>query len=393
MLTLYSGKMYRRQGYAKVDRRVRGKKVTGVSKMRRLGVEIEGDVAADATAARTVYIGHYTHPAKNVLNIIGYALAKYIGGVVSRHHPTSLNEVVGGQTASAGSQFSVVFYYRTTLENETLSSAAFAVTAGMDYATFGEGLRDLIYNITPATNANETRIERIMVEQLDDNIGGRYLMGGPMSMQASEIKIAITGISSLKIQNTTLADALGSTDKHDINANPVEGKEYFGKGSYFPLRRQPLGASNADGHLYVDADTGVFSFDGQALPTSTDVKRILEFPPQHGVWRGLSNQRSVRMQPGTISHSRLQRTHLLSLNRWIGIYKRALGALNHGLHQVSSVPTSIGFSRWFGVDKLIHDATDDVTKLSYECHLRVIGCVFRKKKKAITAAYPVLDAA
>jgi len=123
----------------RMGRMVRGRKIHKVSKTRFKGVVIEHDAHNNVSGGRTVYFGHYTHPSKSCMNVIGYALAKYFGGVACGDVPTSLENGIGQDNATTTeSGFRLLMYYRSSPESTTVSNTSFTVTNGMTYATFGQ---------------------------------------------------------------------------------------------------------------------------------------------------------------------------------------------------------------------------------------------------------------
>lgn len=373
--------------YAKM---FKGKKVLGIGMIRKKGVQIEFDSHTNVSGARTVYFGHYSHPSKSVLNVLGYALAKYLVTLSCKEVPQSMDQTVGQYGGVAHSIFTIRIFYLTADEQNTALNTFFTVTSGMTYAQIGEGIRDMLYTIVGNTTAtNSPKITLIKVEPLDSNAPNIATLATAAMIPASELKIAVHGHSELKIQNATLGDALGSTDIHDITANPIEGKRYFGDGSFFRNKYEGNVVSLLEGNLSVDSLSGLGSFPASA-PTDIKMRRVLEFPPTHKQWYGLRGHQYVRLNPGKMTKSLVKGTHMLPLNRWLTIYRRQLDDV-HANHDATSAPTSMGKSVWFGFDKMIHDSGDDTTIVNVEYHLKLASCVLRTKKKQITASYPVFD--
>lgn len=396
----------------------KGKKRRRLSKLRFKGVKIVEDTTQKVDDPRTVYFGHYTHPHHAVINSIGLALAKYIGRVCAGHVPSTMEEVIGGTyTSNANEQLHVDLLYRErkigSVEADTVTQAStITVTAGMTYLAFGNLIVDKLYDIfgdkaftagTPdvQTTMFKRTLESINCRPYDNNTGAAaYVRFKPAHFKASDMKVAVKGCSILKYQNTTLsAETGGSTDVHHVNNNPVEGKIYEGKGSMFNLVNYNLTAGGSEGNLVVDSRYGFGDFGADDF-TDPAIDNILEHPPNHRQWKGLSSSRYVRMQPGTISSSLIKKTHLLSLNQWLTSLRAAFvpqttdpgdaTGPDIGLSPAKSVATGIGRSRWIALDKMIHDDDDGDTIIQTECHIEVTACVFHKKKSQVTAAYPLI---
>ena len=105
----------------------------------------------------------------------------------------------------------------------------------------------------------------------------------------------------------------------------------------------------------------------------------------------MRSHRYVRMQPGTLSKSKLVKVHTMGLRQWLEIYRRSFAGANLGASSSTSQPTTIGVSRWYGVDKMIHDSTDANTIVDVEYHILVGACVHYKKRTQITAVYPDVE--
>lgn len=387
---------FEKQGYrmlsARFAKTVKGKKKFTASVFKRKGVTVCEDIHTEVSGARTIYFGHYTHPHKAVIQSICHALAKYINLKCFKAQCASIEEQLGGESTQLYGAFRVTIFYRADNQAATISEDRGANIVGSSTVLqLSILLRDRIYAIIGNTaNTQSAVIDGFKIVPADAGLNN-FTPCSPLVMRAADMTFTVKGYSELKYQNSTLsANASASSDKHDVNANPVEGKIYLGKGSFFSLKRQDLDTNEHEGHLAVTARYGFGSF-GSSDPTDAEVDRILEHPPTHRMWYGLSYSRSVRMQPGTMHKSVLKRVHRLKLNGWLRVYQRVMhGAMGTSSDSVSE-RTSVGVSRWFGVDKMIHDSNDPNTIMNCEVHVEV-GCFMEHRRKTVvTATYPVIE--
>ena len=364
-----------------------------IDKLRKKGVVIESDETRTVTGSRTVYFGHYTHPIWGVQRVVCLALAKLIGRVVFKHVPSSIEDRVGGNDGFTKTECIIRVYFTSRIhQDQDLEWVEQTIHSGDSYSK----LADVIYNrfaeIFSFGNADDEKmVQKIVVYPVESATGSLANMGTAHTFNAADLKIAVRGQSYMKYQNSTKSElgAGGSTDKHDINANPVSGRCYYGKGSLFALKRaDDRTPSHQGGALRVDSRHGVGSFDVWSF-ADDKIDRMLQFPPNYKMWYGLKHDRHVRMQPGTLSKSTLAKTHLLKLNQWLKIFQGELES-TAASNSAFNKRTSIGVSRWYGVDKMIHDDSDDHTTINVETHVRLVGCAYWKPKSQVTAPYPAI---
>lgn len=364
-----------------------------IDKLRKKGVVIESDETRTVTGSRTIYFGHYTHPIWGVQRIVCLSLAKLIGRVVFKHIPSSIEDLVGGNDGFTKVDSIIRFYFTSRIhEEQDLRHVEATLATGDTYSKLADTLYNLLADIINSTYIDDEKmIQKILVYPVESATGSLANMGVAHTFKAADLKIAVRGQSYMKYQNATKSEAGlgGSTDKHDINANPVSGRCYYGKGSLFALKRaDDRTAGYQGGALRVDSRHGVGSFDVWSF-NDNKIDRMLQFPPNYKMWYGLKHDRHVRMQPGTLSKSTLAKTHLLKLNQWLKIFQGELDttAVNNSAYNKR---TSIGVSRWYGVDKMIHDDADDNTTINVETHVRLVGCAYWKPRAQITAPYPAI---
>lgn len=368
----------------------RGKRIKRAPPMLLRGVGCEFDAHEVMTAPRTIYVGHYTHPSKTTIGVLAQALAKYIGRVACKDNPTSMDQIIGqagGTHVLRG--FHVMIYYQQEKEDTTSLEEKIAVGGGVTYLAFGNLIETALYNIVGGTSTdNKPLLKHLIVRGYDSGVDGAYEVASPITIPFSELSVSIRGISELKLQNTTLADTLGSSDIHNIDANPIEGRCYYGKGSQFRVRDTDLVAGASDAQLQVSSTSGVGSLDPATLANARQ-QRLLEHAGNHKKFYGFSSSQYVRLQPGRMVKSLISKTHTLKFNQWLAVLYRGMFS-TEAAHGTLSYPTSIGVSKWYGLDKMIHDSGDGNTLVNTEYHIKMMGVVSRQKKSHITNMYPVL---
>lgn len=359
------------------------------------------DQTAAVSSLRTVYFGHYTHPHKAVLQVLGYAMAKWIGKVCYKHVPSTIEEEVGGPLGGSTVPSNVtmqIFYRDRALNQETVlqTSSDIVITASTSYKQLGQDIRDQLFDIFGDTaNTNDRKVEHIHIFENDHTVTGGVHRISPLTLKAADIKFTIKGESWMKFQNITLGhDGTSvSTDRHDVYANPLEGKSYFGNGAQFPLKNAQIGTLVNQGNLYVDAARGFGSFSSTD-PANDEIDRMLEHPPDHKMFKGIKFSRHTRLEPGVMNKSYIKRTHTMTLNQWLRIYRRVMKA-TYALSENVSTPTSIGCSRWFAMDKMLHGSEDannnNSTAVNVEYHLEVSAMMHHKRKYQFTEMFPRIE--
>jgi hypothetical protein len=366
------------------------------SVFKKLGVTVAHDEHEEVTNSRTVYFGHYTHPHKAVIQVICHALAKYINYKCFGAQCASIEDKLGGDSTLSRGSFRVIITYRTNVTADDMTEDKGALIVGTSSVlTLSTTIRNRLYGIFGDTADSQSIVlDAIKVVPQDIDTAGStsfYIPCKPLEMRAQDLTFVVKGYSMMKYQNSTLSETTApSSDKHDVNANPLEGKIYDGKGSYYNIKRIDLDANEYEGNLEVNAQTGLGTlYDGGASASDPEVNRLLEHPPTHKVWYGLASSRNTTLNPGAMNRSVISRTHKLKLNGWLRIYARRMkGSL--ATDGLNSERTSVGRSRWVGLDKSIHDAGDPNTTVNVECHVEVSAYLIERKKNIFTGTYPVI---
>lgn len=385
-----SSKMYR-FGNFRMGKLKKGKKVRGCSKMRSRGICVQDDGEATITGSRTVYLLHYSMPHATTLLALSHALAKMIGVKLSGRVPMSLNDEFCN-LGLAVDGYTIVISYRATNDATTVQVSTISVAVTATYLEVGRQIRDFLFSMV--TDVGEVPlIEEIEAKQNYQTTLTNFVNARPFTWKASEITLVVRGISALKFVNVTQTLATGgSTDRHDINAQPLEGREYYGSGSQFRPKMFSHTASEGEGIITSDPITGVKDFVWDAF-TNGDIDRLFEHPPNHKSFYGFNYHRFVRLAPGRMHKSLVSSSHKLTLNRWIKVLHPALAHTNNTALTTSAInpKTSIGNTKMYGFDKVIHNVGDADTKLDYEYHVKMVAAAYHHRKKSITATYPAID--
>jgi len=353
------------------------------------GIQIDLQESRSQSGTRVQYFGHYTHPHKAVIGSICAAMSKQLGYMACRETPSSLQQrFCSSLGTSAG--YRIEIRYR----NEPSDTAVVAVTSvnvsdSFTYMDVGNLIRDLLYTVfTNTANTQDVYLDTISLHNFDETVTVGYIVKAqPVIIKFADIKVLVSSSSRLKYQNITLSDSAGSADRHDVEANPLEGIEYNFNGSRNALRHSTLGSSQ--GVLTVTGNTGIGSFDSTTFADAT-VDTILESRPNPRVWSTHTTARSVKLSPGVLGTSVLTSTKKLGFQRWFRIYARAMQS-TAGVDTGPAEKTSIGRSRWFAMDKMIHDSGDGSTILNLEVELKMKAVIEIRRRKTATAPYNSLS--
>lgn len=378
----------RKGGYATYQKSMKGK-IYRPSTLLYKGVQFDLQESATSSAGRVNYFGHYTHPHRAVIISVCAALAKQLGFMACRDTPTSLQQrfCTNARTAVAG--YSIELRYRNEpADTATMLLISTPVTDATSYMGVALVIRDLFYQVFVNTaNTQGVYLDTLTLLQYEEiAVAASATKAAPVHLKLADVKVFVDGSSRLKYQNVTLSDAAGTGDTHDVEANPLDGIEYNFQGSKNVLRHTNVG--QLQGILTVSGGTGIGYFDSTAF-ADAEVDVILGSRPNPRVWSSYTKSRSVRLQPGAVSTSFLRKTYEFSVQRWFSLYRRAMQG-NAAADTGAAEKTSIGLSRWFALDKMIHDSGDGSTIMNLEVELKMKAVVKISPRRAPTAPYPAL---
>lgn len=347
------------------------------------GIILRQEASVTATASRKVWFGHYTHPHKSVVTGICYALSKQLGWLMAKHKPTSLQESFGGNIGLCNIDINIRFRTHTD-ENDTFSNASTSTSINVTYIGFAVLLRDLFYSMFSDTADTQfLTLDTITCTCQDQTTIGFNTKVSPVCIRFSDMLVTVDGMSLLKYQNVTLSDSAGSDDRANIEANPLEGFEYEYRGSRNMLKHATTGSAQLS--TVVDSVIGYNNFDSTAHPDAT-VDTIVGNYPTGRDFQFYATTRVVNMQPGVLSKSVLRKVHTMPFVRWLNSYARALKS-TYANDTGPSERTKLGRSRYYCVDKMIHDSGDGQTLVNLECENILKVVVKLKPSKIATAAY------
>jgi len=304
------------------------------------GYASEREVQAQEAQAECLYLGFRSVVHKEVGDAIGIAVGRYLLKLMVQADfydeaqlwpVNSLYSPAGGLVAPVGgnpcSPSKIEFWYEDNSSvPPTTAPLVFNPVAGTStLRAFGEWFNTNILQMNETTSGKDKKLMYCQWYAPDIIYDGPNYLA---SAQRFGGKIALDGLLvkcyshvNVKIQNTTSSDG-ASKDKHQIDANPIQGKIFCFSKPFPTIRDTGMqsGVTNNAFNLERDANN-----DGVILP-ATDLTGSWRSVPDASAFKHCTGVASVLLQPGQIKTFSLHFKFNGFLNKWgegIGLHSNA----------------------------------------------------------------------
>ena len=330
----------------------RGSTVT-LSQTAKYGAAMRTEKGGIVDQDKCVYIGHSTCASEKVLRIVFHALVRKIYRKAGMDFE-SFKEPVGRMTNRPAFPIGEIKMYYIGDAGSDLSEHVHVITQDQTYEAVADDLLADVKGVYAASSTQKPTYKYLEFYP--------YIQGGAVTAIAPTVKVKLENVfcmvkvsSELTLQNRTLAATAGSSDRHDVENNPVEGYSYMGSYNGMRLRYQdkPGGSGNHpamlanvnDGHIELDPDDSNLTANEQDM---------LQRPPlAHAL---LHSKRSAkqRIGPGILRRSKLFVTKKMSFNQVLRTFRGYLNG-GSGFSQI----TYFGNNRIFAFEKMMHTSAGD----------------------------------
>jgi len=322
-----------------------------------LNVERGAVVATTAANPGSVLVGHATASREQLFNLFGYAMAKYIAGLLKRDVLNMTDLVLVASLGVRQEQLSIVFKQSPGGAEVRDLTVITSTTTWVDIGNF-------FVNLMVAQLAAQSAFQFVRVEYYQNDVATTPVILDSLlfSRTLDKCRIHYYVKSNMKIQNRTVNTA-GNDESDDVDNVPLYGKQYESSKNYF------LALNN---RLIVDTNANY----GQI------VTGALLKPPVLTVVKSANAMSSVHLDPGQI------KTSVLTWKKSFRINDLVRSLFIAGLESGSAYAMSIGKSRWFLMEKMIQAvATTDINgiKVAYEVDSKFCGYITCPQAKVTTA--------
>lgn len=250
-------------------------------------------VVADPDA---VYVGGCTLPAEGVLQatasaIIRLLFAKTQFAMVDEHRSIKSE---GGNPGLA-----LTLIYKLSPAGNAVSAGSVSGTAG--WTTYRAAASALVGLFYTAGGAASSFLEFIEIRLSGDGVGGATALTLNSTLNPNDTVIELSGKVACQIQNRTPAST-GSTDVGDsdnINANPLRGKVYKGRGTHFSFRFNTDDTGNAP-IIQANQETGILFLEANNPDIPANMQNVIKKPPPAYTFANMYGQAYFRQDPGRI---------------------------------------------------------------------------------------------
>lgn len=196
--------------------------------------------------------------------------------------------------------------------------------------------------------------------------------------------------SYLKVQNSTQSAASGggNTDTDDVNAVPLEGFSYFGKGNYTGLKPYTISSKNADNpglipyEITSDSDRGLMVFRrANAAPSLyQETTQPYKNPPPARQMKNVSRSGFASLEPGNIKTDKIETQVKMKLNQFLqSIYVpgwvNTVNPNDFGQYNRSR----LGHFKLFALEKKLYSNNQDQVQVRYEIQQFIRARVYLPK--------------
>ena len=319
-------------------------------------------------ADQVQYIGHHNMPFDRLWKILWMAVVKKLAQMQQKDFTNWQTQIIDGLSNT----FNIVVTYRDGVVNTPYNTATFTASTGtITWEGFALELGNFFLNLIPNGSANFEIYDMYMKNQ-----SGTTAIINSQKIRGQDLKIKIKSISTLKIQNETIAQT-GAGDESsmlDIRNNPLEGKSYDLWGNYAAPKYFDHNATGNPNVLCATAREGLM-FVADNDPNHTGpMQNIYDKVLPAGFFNRCYSSGKVNLAPGQIKVSNLVTESTKSLNQWImavfptARYSSAIGST------LGAMPLKVGKTRLFGFEKMVdsRNAEPNIT-LAYDVNIQLYG--------------------
>lgn len=240
-------------------------------------------------------------------------------------------------------------------------------------------LRNQIFNDAKRTYT------RLMLAESTDNTGATRI-----TLNLNSAIVSVCNTSYLKVQNSTQSSTAGAgnNDSDDINAVPLEGFSYFGRGNFTGLKpyailtKGSVATSDIPGEITSDTDRGLMVFRQPNAspfihyPTTQPYKN----PPPADQMKNCTRSAYAVLEPGNIKTDKLETSVKMPFNRFLqSIYISGWASAVSPVTSGQFNRSRLGHFKLFALEKKLYSNNQDQCQVRYEIQQFIRTSVYLKK--------------
>lgn len=344
------------------------------AKYSKSGFVYDQTIGGVVTDANCVYIGHTSYPCDRTLYIMCCAFIRALLRNVNIDIesmdsviPTMISfnnmrvEWIDGTNTTVGQDFSLVG-----------NPSVFAL-AGSLYDMFRQAI---------ANNARRYYQRVILTTGVGETSGQLYAQ-----FNLAATKVNICNSSYIKIQNNTQDGTNTSPDAENVNAVPLEGFSYFGKGNFTGIKDYILKFAAGDAtqtnplEITAEPSIGVMTLRAPNSPYNSGIASPKEYenPPIARTMKNCTGSAFNVLEPGVIKTDKLMTKVNCTLNQFLQSNYINGYASNNTLEAGQFNRSKRGHFKLFALEKKLFSSTADKCSVRYEVNQFLRSSVYIPK--------------
>lgn len=326
-----------------------------------LRLETNGDI----NASECQYLGHSTIAPRKLLDSICRCIVKELCKQAGR---SIMNWDELWETTSTGTRVWAIGYEYFTLDipngnspdtDPTTTYRSILIASTNSFNQIALNLASDLH--TAFVNAEKHEIIKFVLRV--DN-PGVSLLETPATIYANQLKLTVSGVSYMKIQNVTNAATIvgeeeGNDSRDNVNANPINYRCYdqnYKNGFMYTFKRNITGATNKFGFIANDSNA-VIQYD----PSDNNFNQLYKPPSPYalGLGKGKAKSSNGVINPGDIKTSYITSTKTYTFNQLLFLIADTLG-------DTFDYIINMGKSRLFAFEHLLKVTGDPNIRLNYQ---------------------------
>jgi hypothetical protein len=328
---------------------------SGMSDYAKNGATLKVEHSFDKSDPECVYVGHSTHPAHSVMRVIFMSVIRKVAKRWGQDF-NDFQSVINGEAATTFNNIQVRIQYRTTV-NGVLQESSITIPNQSTWMDLADIIASRIIQLAASTVVYFELYEI----QFANTLGTIAQVNSVQTVRASSTRVKVHGKSHLNFQNRTVATDSGTVDesnRDDIANNPLRGKSYTGFGSNHLYKWNNDRAVSAPSLSY-ETVHGALELSAGDANFTPEMSNSLKKPPPYKSFGNCTGQHYVRVMPGQIVTSTINRTYEKSLNGFIFSMLPFIREATDMVTKPAVTHLKMGTNRFFGLEKLCNTASNE----------------------------------
>lgn len=313
------------------------------------------------SASQCLYLGHHSTPFEHTWLAIWMAVVK----AMAKQQKMDFDHWDRPVLEGVANLFNIVVRYRDGEVDKPVSNITYTPSAGT--LTWLQLAIELSEQILTLVSSGSLKFQ--LLDMYIKNQSGTTAIINSQKIRFKDMRIAMKCISTLKIQNETVATSVPDTGQdvnnaNDIRNNPLEGKFYDIYGNYVsPKFVDHLGGAADPVVLCARSDNGIMIAADSAGNLTPSLQNMYKKILPGGFFARCSKTGRVTLAPGEIKRSSIVTRRTMYFNSIISKLLPQLRATNTLAASLNEQPMDFGKSKLFGFEKMV-DSRDTEPSIS-----------------------------